>query len=194
MKGQGPALDRLIHRLAECPPDFLAEPRIGSKSGIHTAAVVHDLLFELGGSWPPPSSVGHFGFASAERRNWLRLVAVASWLLYDDWFRTQRTFAKPALEWLRQGLNGIAELVTADLFVTDPDRREELARLCLSALGLLPSGENEHQAEDRLKSLNSVERVRLIKETQEQQKRARQLREEMRRKEAIEAAARVSRE
>lgn len=194
MKEEGPILDRLTHRLAECPPDFLAEPRIGSKIGVATAAVVYDLLFELGGSWPDPAQSGHFVAASSASRNLLRLVAVAAWLLHDDWFCSQRCFAQQAGNWLKNGLDELAELVAADQFVNDPDRREELARLCLSALELRPAGESEHQAEDRLKTMNSVERIRLIKATQEQQKRTRQLREEMRRKEAEEAAAKVNRE
>lgn len=194
MKEEGPILDRLTHRLAECPPDFLAEPRIGNKAGVSTAAVVYDLLFELGGSWPDPALTGQFTAVSADRRNLLRLIAVAGWLLHDDWFCSQRRFAPQAGAWLKNGLDELAELVAADQFVNDPDRREELARLCLSALELRPAGESEHQAEDRMKTLNSVERIRLIKATQEQQKRARQLREEMRRKEAEEAAAKVNRE
>ena len=194
MTEEGPILDRLTHRLAECPPDFLAEPRTGSSGGVHTAALVYDLLFELGGSWPNPSFVWHFSGTTAPQRNWLRLVAVSCWLLADDWFVSQRRFAQQALPWLHNGLSGLAEIVSADQFVSDQDRREELARLCLAALGLRPAGESENSAEDRLKTLDSVERVRLIKATQEQQKRARQLREAMRRKEAAEAAARATRE
>jgi len=194
MTEEGPILDRLTHRLAECPPEFLAEPRTGNSGGLHTAALVYDLLLELGGTWPNPSFVQHFSGNAPQQRNWLRLVAVAGWLLNDDCFCSQRRFAQQALEWLQNGLNGLAALVAADQFVNDQDRREELARLCLSALKLRPAGETEISAEDRLKTLDSVERVRLIKATQEQQKRARQLREEMRRKEAAEAAARATRE
>ena len=194
MSEQGPILDRLTHRLAECPPDFLAEPRIGKTGGVSTAAVVYDLLFELGGSWPNPASAGYFLGKTASQRNWLHLTAVVSWLLYDEWFCSQRRFSQQALEWLHNGLHNLAELVSTDQFVTDQDRREELVRLCLAALGLRPAGESENQAADRLNTLNSVERIRLIKATQEQQKRARQLREEMQRKEAEEAAAKVSRE
>ncbi len=112
----------------------------------------------------------------------------------DEWFCNRQQFAEPGIKWLGRGLDKLAELVAADQFVKDPDRREELARLCLAALDLRPAGESENSAEDRLKTLDSVERVRLIKATQEQQKRARQLREEMRRKEAAEAAAKVGRE
>ena len=52
----------------------------------------------------------------------------------------------------------------------------------------------EAQAEDRLRALDSVERARLVRDTREQQARARALREQMRKQEAAEAAAKVSRE
>ena len=194
MTEEGPILDRLTHRLAECPPEFLAEPRTGKSGGVHTAALVYDLIFDLCGIWPSPSFISHFSGNAAPQRNWLRIVAISCWLLSDDWFCNQRRFDQHALKWLHNGLNGLADIVAAEQFVNDPDRREELARLCLAALGLRPAGESENSAEDRLKTLDSAERVRLIKATQEQQKRARQLREEMRRKEAAEAAARVNRE
>ena len=51
---EGPRVERLTRRLAECPPDFLAEPRVGGKGEVHTDAVVHDLILDLGG--PPPCS------------------------------------------------------------------------------------------------------------------------------------------
>lgn len=88
----------------------------------------------------------------------------------------------------------LAALVSADVFVTDPDRREELVRLCLAALGLRPEAESEAQALDRLTTLSSVKREKVIRATKEHLERARQLREAMRRKEAEEAAAKATRE
>jgi hypothetical protein len=52
----------------------------------------------------------------------------------------------------------------AKRLVAGTDRREELARLCLRALGLRPAGETAAQAEDRLATLNSVERRRVLHE------------------------------
>ena len=194
MTEEGPILDRLTHRLAECPQDFLAEPVTGGRGEVHTAALVHDLILDLGGNWPGAAIAGSLSSKDRNGRNRLRLVSVAAWLLYDDCFRASQQYAPQALKWLQNGLEELASLVAADQFVVDADRREELARLCLAALGLRPSGESLHQAEDRMKTLDSVERIRLIKATQDQQARAKKLREEMRRKEAEEAAAKVSRE
>lgn len=124
----------------------------------------------------------------------MRLVMVACWLLHDPWFVSKKRFAGSALVWLSGGLRGVADLVQSDLFVTDPDRREELVRLCLASLGLRPKGESEAHAEDRLRTLDSVERARVIAATREKQERARVLRKKMEEKRAREAAAKVSRE
>jgi hypothetical protein len=195
MSREGPEIERLVHRLAECPQEFLATPRIGKNDGVHVDAVVRDLLVDLGGEARSPLGVAvfHTGQRKLNERA-LRLVLIACWLLGDPWFSEGGEFAAAAFTWLRDGLKELAKLVAPQLFVTDPDRREELARLCLGALGLRPKGEPAAVAEDRLRTLDSVLRVKLVRETREKQERARQLRREMEQQRAREAAARVSRE
>lgn len=194
MTREGPPLDQLTRRLSESPAEILAEPRLGATGAIHVDAVVHDLMLDLGGQPPSPESLPLFQAPDKSRRNDLRLALIACWLLHDPWFRRQQRLAPQALEWLTGGLADLARLVDPSLFVSDPDRREELVRLCLAALDLRPAGETDVQARDRLTTLDTVERAQIIRDTQEKQKRARQLREEMRRKEAQEAAAKATRE
>lgn len=200
MKQEGPLLESLTHRLAECPPEFLAEPRLGAsgktaKGTVHVAAVVNDLIVELGGRPLSAEQAGPFESSATKKdRNRLRLVLVACWLLHDPWFRQQKEFAEAALRWLSSGLNESADLTPASKFVSDPDRREELARLCLKGLGLRPQGESEAQAQDRLATLNTAERQRVIRAAREAEERARQIREAMAKKAAEEAADKWSRE
>ena len=194
MKGEGPLLEQLTRRLANCPPDFLAEPRIGDRGKIYVAAVVSDLLEDLGGQPLLEKDLSGFTTSKPHRRNHLRLVLVRSWLYADEWFRQRQSFAVRVKTALRNHLDGLADLVAADLFVTDPDRREELVRLCLEALELRPQGETQAQAADRLQNLNSVERHRVFQAAEERERRARELREAMKRKQAEEAAARYMRE
>jgi hypothetical protein len=194
LSSEGPQIEKLTRRLAEAPEDFLEEPVIGSKGVVRADAVVSDLLQDLGG--PPLTDTEAAAFASSDpkKRNQVRLMLVAAWLLHDEWFTVAQKYAAPARAWLSGGLGALAGLVAADLFVSDPERREELARLCLSALGLRPQGEPEGQAQDRLNSLNSVEREKVIQATKGQLERARQIREAMRRRAAEEAAAKAVRE
>ncbi|MBI3652746.1 MAG: hypothetical protein HY231_17120 [Acidobacteria bacterium] len=198
MKDEGPQLEILTRRLAECPGEFLVEPRsVKGEGQIEVAAVVFDLLRDLGGKGLPKSEADNFRLRNPQvkdERNHLRLVLIASWLLHDIWFRTRGQLAQSAYELLRDGLREVAKLVDPPKFVSDPDRREELARLCLKGLGLRPAGESIEQAQDRLTTLDSVERVRVVKAAREAEERARLIREEMARKAAEEAAANYGRE
>lgn len=192
--GEGPQLQALTHRLAECPADFLAAPRVGSNGIIDVAAVVSDLVRALGGTLLTEQEVARFRGSSDLMTKRLQITLIACWLLYDSWFRTQKRFAIPALRLLSETFGELAALVDPVAFVNDPDRREELVRLCLHALGLRPAGESEAQAADRLNTLSSVERTRVVQETRATQERVRQVREAMRKKAAEEAAAAYGRE
>ncbi|MCP4041786.1 MAG: hypothetical protein GY731_07485 [Gammaproteobacteria bacterium] len=194
MSGNVPTVDKLIHRLAETPQEFLAPPMIRGRGVIVVEAVVNDLVMDLGGKPLLPSELKSYRGTSVKARNRLRLILAATWLLHDRWFRQQQRFAEPAKAWLRSGLDQLAGLVAADLFVTDADRREELARLCLAALALVPQGETGAQAEDRLHALGSVARNHVIQEMKEKERRAREVRKKMREKRAREAAAKANRE
>ena len=121
-------------------------------------------------------------------------MLVACWLLHDAWFRDRKRFTAAVKQLLAGGLNELAELVPATQLTSDPDRREELVRLCLQGLGLRPAGETTAQAQDRLTTLNSVERQRVVQEAQQAERRAQKIRDAMAKKAAAEAAARYMRE
>lgn len=197
MQHEGPLLESLTRRLAECPSEFLAEPRSKKGGTVYVAAVVYDLLRDLSGPPLTKEQIAQFepsGKDPKESRNRLQVIMVACWLLHDPWFLYQRQFAQSAYTLLAGGLNELAKLVPSQQFVSDPDRREELARMALKALGLRPAGESIAQAEDRLTTLDSVERSRVIREARAAEERARQIREAMARKAAEEAAAAYGRE
>jgi hypothetical protein len=192
---EGPLLESLVRRLAECPVEFLAEPLVGSVGVIHVAAVVSDLLRDLGGAALTAKQAGPFQPADRKKhRNRLQTVLVACWLLHDSWFLQQRRFVPAVQRFLYEGLDSLAALVPASRLATDPDRREEFARLALRALGLRPAGETAAQAEDRLTTLSSVERQRVIHEATVAEERSRKVREAMAKKAAEEAAAKYMRE
>src|SRR6266849_2730630 len=166
MDEEGPPLEALTRRLAECPAAFLAEPRVGAAGQVSVAAVVADLLRDLGGPVLTPARAAVFqprnALQARDQRNWLSLVLLAAWLLHDEWFRQGQRFGPGAVELLTAGLNETAKLTPAPKFVSDPDRREELVRLCLSQLGLRPAGESAAQAADRLTTISTIERQRVL--------------------------------
>src|SRR5690242_8108584 len=129
MTEEGPQLETLTRRLAECPVDFVAVPRDrNGKGDVVVAAVVFDLLRELGGAPLAPPQLAPFTLqgGDAQRERVLRAVLIAAWLLYDAWFRSRNRFASAAYEFLTRGLDEVAAIVQPQAFVVDADRREEL--------------------------------------------------------------------
>lgn len=196
MRSPGPPLEILTRRLAECPPDFLADPAQEGRSGVVVPAVAADLLCALGAAPADEARAaaiqGPGGAPFA--RNRLGLILVSCWLLGDPWFRGVGGLAEPAEALLRSGLDGLASAVRFEECVRARDRREELVRLVLAALGLRPEGETPEQAADRLRSLDSVETRRVGELSAAKAARAREVARRMARKAAEEAAAKVSRE
>jgi hypothetical protein len=150
---------------------------------------------DLGGPALTPAQAAVFQPRQARgHRNWLQLVLIACWLLHDPWFREQGRFGPTAADFLTGGLTQLASLAQAANFISDPDRREELARLALRDLGLRPAGESPAQAQDRLATLSTAERQRVMAAARQAEERARQVREAMAKQAAEEAAAQYSRE
>ncbi|GGS34379.1 MULTISPECIES: hypothetical protein [Actinokineospora] len=169
----------MTRRLADTPPDFLADP-----AALAPAAIVSDTLVRLGGR--PLTDRLAARFASGEP-NWTRLVLVTCWLAADSGGSPERLH-----DLLATGLADLAALVPAERFATDPDRREELARVLLRALGVVPLGETAEQAADRLDTVDSVRRHRLLADAKAAEERAEAIRRAMAEKRAREAAARYS--
>ena len=190
MEHEGPELALVTRRLSEAPPEVM-----GEAPAALVAALVSDALRDLGGEGLTARTAAALVSNDAaepgrNRRRWLLLVA---WLLRDRAFSSAAHDAPQAASrahvWLANDLKALSEVLEVGQVFGDADRREEVARRALAALGLRPRGETREQAEDRLKTLDSIERQRVILEARRAQERARLIREEMARKAAAEAAA-----
>ncbi len=191
MTREGPELEVLLRRLAETPPDFLGDPAFGASGHVHTIAVVNDVLIAAGASTVDQrlAELGKLG--TPHDANRLRLAQVLAWLLADPWFEGAKCDVLPAL---LAASAELAPLVAAQRAVEHPERREELARLALSKLGLRPAGESEELAADRLTALSSAERARVLAASRAAEERARAIREQLAKKAAEESADKWSRE
>lgn len=209
----GPPIEVLIRRLIDTPTEFLAEPLFARRkkavggSSVDVAAVVSDTFVALGGH---PLKVDEARVfrprKSARARNWLRCVLIGSWLVAhfdpspDPSSDTNpgRNTGSPNLAsvevFLTHRLSELSDLVDAARLVDDAERREELARLLLRDLSLLPAGETQAQADDRLATLDSVNRKRVMDQARSAELRAAEVRRALESKRAAEAAAKASRE
>ncbi len=194
---QGPVLEVLLQRLAQTPQPFLEEPRIGRQGKVHVGAVVSDLLVALGGKALSPAEAVSFTSTGddLESRNRLRLTLLSAWLFYDDGFKSYHQAPKLVLDWLQSdSFQQLAALVKVSQVISDSDRREEFARRALRALNLRPAGETAAQAADRLTTLDSVIQQQVLAASRQAEKRAQEVREAMRRKEAERSVPKYSRE
>ena len=191
MNTEGPPLEPLLHRLTDCPTEFLEVAGKDHPGGVEVVAIVCDLLRTVTPDNPPELEVRHLAAIRQRTPAELTLISITCWLLSDPWFLGQPHL--PPLMWrllVSDTLARLAGLVRTDTFVKDADRREELVRTCLAQLGLRPAGESAAQAADRLTTLDSCERDRVLRATAAAERRAREIREAMARKRAQEAASR----
>lgn len=194
MNRTGPELQRLTRRLAETPADFLDEPLIQGRGRVAVAALVHDTLRRIGYHTSDEELQRFVGKNASQDRNRLQLVALAVWLLGEDWFNTAKLDGSAVLALLDQSLQPLAEASQANKYVNDSERREEFARYLLARLDYRPAGESLAQATDRLSALSSTERKRLLQESREAERRARAIRDALAKKAAEQSADKWTRE
>jgi hypothetical protein len=186
MPQEGPDIERLLRRLAECPGEFLAS----ADGAPDFVAIICDHMRRMSPDDPPERSQP-LAAIRREKPAHLELLAIVCWMLHDDWFLDRPETA--AGMWKLFGsdaLKRLVDLVKPAAFVHDADRREELARISLKHLALVPRGETAVGAADRLTALDSVERHRVLKATAAAERRAREVREAMAKKKAQESASR----
>lgn len=190
----GPPLETLLRRLADTPPDFLDEPRIGASGQVSVAAVVNDLLARGPGRATRQELQPFDSRDPGADRARLMMALVMSWLLADDTFQAAGLARADLLRVLDETAGELAVLAPATKYLQDPERREELARVVLARLGLRPQGETPEQAADRLSALSASERQRLLQASRAAEARARAIREALVRKQAEDSADKWTRE
>ncbi len=193
MNHEGPTLERLLRRLMETPSDFLAEPRnLGGGGVVHVPAVAADLL-EMHGI-----SGVDLDFLTPENSPTLPhsagVALLLCWLLADPEFISRKLPVANLYSLLSEGAMELAFQNPAAKYREDSERREELIRYALARLDLRPAGELIAQAQDRLTTLSSIERNRVLEASRAAEQRAREIREALARQSARESADKYTRE
>jgi hypothetical protein len=192
MNHEGPALELLLRRLSECPAEFIETCAVRD-GHLQLIAIVCDYFrpYVLKDQDPFWEALRSHQIMSYKPENHFALLSIATWLLGHEWFVDHRETLEPAWLWLTSdSLATLANSIKASDCLNDPDRREELVRLCLASIDLRPAGETKEQAMDRLTTLDSVERRRVLNATLAAERRAREVREAMVREKARESASR----
>lgn len=119
----------------------------------------------------------------------LKYSLLAAWLLTEPSFTKVKIFPDD----LRR-LFIDAQQWPQTFSLTDEERREEFIRLVLDALKLIPKGETELQAKDRLLMVSSIEQARLLAASQAAFEREEAIRRALAKKRARESADKYTRE
>ncbi|MEP3891346.1 MAG: hypothetical protein ABJN69_12880 [Hellea sp.] len=192
MKREGPPLEILLRRLAETPPEFMQEPRIGGRAQVVVPALVNDCVAYFGAP-ARADTLAQFNTDDPRLRPKLQLVMVLVWLLRHPVLKTFDLSSGDVLSVL-EGVPAALGASNAAIYIEDPERREELARTVLAQFKLRPEGESEKQAADRLMAISASERKRLLRASRDAERRAREVREALARKAARESADKWTRE
>ncbi|HLX64998.1 MAG TPA: hypothetical protein VKX17_27255 [Planctomycetota bacterium] len=194
-----PPLAEFLRWINEMPSEFLEEPAGFPNGKVLARAVVADLYETLFKRRADDEFLRAFAPAKLSKleRNRLLWVMAACHVCWHPAIRN----CEPPVAGLRklfvQDLAALAAIVPIDNLIGDQDRREELVRRVLSAMGLCFPNETAGEFSDRLAQVDSIEIQRVIADAAVKEKRARrerEVREEMARKAAEEAAAKASRE
>jgi hypothetical protein len=207
MTAVAPSLSVLTRRLLDTPADFQLPgslppgEELASRSrkapsvplplpDVHVRAVLADVLesrevcFDaalLDSLLPPTAS-----------RNQQALTLLVAWLLAEPGLPLPADPAAYAR--LAEELAQLAPELSAERCLVEDERREELARLLIGALGLVPAGETAAQARDRYTAVSTLEAVRLAGLSRAREQRAQAILAALARKAAEEAADKWSRE
>jgi len=194
---KGPSISYIDLRLSEIPPIFIDKPEI--IDGFTTTSIIlSDLLYEIEDR--PLSRIETDKFFNSIKSdiNRLKIIQIICYILNDNWFRNYFKSNKNKINSIKSflftDLTEYSKINKAERFVYDGEGREELSRLLFKSLSLIPEGETETEAKDRLVSIDSIERKKVIELSKQSQKRIKELREALERKEAEEAASKMSRE
>lgn len=199
METHGPDLITLMRRLSAVPDVFfgpLESNDISKPPALCVGALVNDLIYDAQGDYLDYKELERFIPSSQPtNHNYLRIVSLLCFLYREPAFESFLKESRRLLAFLRSTrLEQLSKIIDYKEFITDSERREELSRLSLEGLGLLPAGENKIFSQDRLTTLDSIERKKIVQKTKEALERAQKLKEEMERRAAEEAASKMSRE
>jgi len=194
---KGPPVSYIDLRISEIPPIFLDVPKI-IDGFTATSIILSDLLYDLQGLPLSRIEIDKFFNPIKSDINHLKIIQIICYILNDEWFRDYFKSNREKIDRLKSFLfTDLAEyskINKAERFVYDGEGREELTRLLFKSLELIPEGETEKEAKDRLVSIDSIERKKVIELSKQSQKRIKELREALERKKAEEAASKMSRE
>jgi len=127
--------------------------------------------------------------------NLLGLHLVLCYFFADPNWKEENIDVEKLIAYLKDKLPILATNVSPYTeWISDGERSEELVRSLLNGLDLLPANETEKYFKDRLRSIDTLERIRILEESKKAQERAQELLRKIKQAEEEEAASKYNRE
>jgi hypothetical protein len=193
-----PELYYFMQRLQNTPIQILEYSLTSKESdvkSINPISIIKDLLYDFGLSFSEWNSIQiPINPNDSIQENYLRTLLIFVYLLNDPFFKSRSIRFLKLKDLLFQKVRSYSNIIKSRDWIYDLERREETIRITLQALDLRLKNESFNQSQDRLLSIDSIEREKMISETRKAQARAKELRERLERQEAEEAASKYNRE
>ncbi len=185
----------LVTHLRKCPDIYLLPSNFLLKEGVNSIALICDTYKTVTNDFLrndykiPPD----FHLKLIEDNHW-RAIHISVWLLFHQDFAAIPAIENKLYDFWFTSLSDASEYVKFNEWINDEERAEEMVRLLLNCSEIIPHGENYDEAADKLSSLNSAERHKVLKQSYEAHERIMNIKREMAEKAAREAANTYGRE
>lgn len=185
----------LVTYLRKCPDTFLRSSDFFSTEGLNSFALIYDTYRVvsndfLRSDFQIPSE---FNLKLINDNHW-RTIHISAWLISNQDFISNPVIEDKLYNFWFVELQLASEYVKFNEWINDDERAEEMVRLLLYYCEILPYGESQDEAADKLSSFSSVDRHKVLKQSYEAHERIMNIKREMEEKKAREAANTYGRE
>jgi hypothetical protein len=179
----------LLFHLKNCPDDFFKRSVLVKRGDVDTNALLLDMYRKVSGSFTVRDSDLPRQRATAESENHLIIVQIGCWFFSHSSFAGESDILTGIEGFLVEVLPQLVPYIKSySEWIHEEDRAEEFIRLALASCELLPKGEGEAEAADRLDALSTLKRRNVLQESNAALQRIKELRQKMAEEKAREAA------
>ena len=185
----------LVAHLRKCPDIFLRPSSSIENDGLNSVALISDtyrLVCNdfLKKEFKIPSN---FNLAYIDDNHW-RTIHISIWLLSHPDFLNNALLEDKLYDFWFEELSEVSLYVKFNEWIIDEERAEEMVRLLLYCYEIIPKGESQDEAADKLSSLSSADRHKVLQQSYQAHERIMKIKKEMAEKKAREAANTYGRE
>lgn len=179
----------LVTHLRKCPDSYLKPSDFFEEAGLNSIALISDTYRIVSNNFLKKDfkNPTDFDLKLIDDNHW-RAIHISTWLLsHQDFVNNPQIENKLYQFWFEELLKATV-YVKYNEWISDDERAEEMIRLLLYCCEIMPYGESHNEAADKLSSINSEERYRVLKESYEAHERIMNIQREMAEQKAREAA------